>query len=47
MLRRANLWHAVATEFARVSFGLPAGTGPAAAAVRTASLGEAGQVTLV
>jgi dienelactone hydrolase len=47
MLRRANLWHAVAAEFARVSFGLPAGPGPAAAAVRTASLGEAGQVTLV
>src|SRR5690348_586581 len=33
MLRRANLWHAVAAEFARVSFGLAAGPGPAAAAV--------------
>jgi alpha-beta hydrolase superfamily lysophospholipase len=30
MLRRAKLWHAVAAEFARVSFGLPAGPGPAA-----------------
>jgi hypothetical protein len=47
MLRRANLWHAVAAEFARVSFGLPAGPGPAAAAVRTAKAGEAGHITLV
>jgi len=34
MLRRADLWHAIAAEFARVAFGLPAGPGPAAAAVR-------------
>jgi hypothetical protein len=47
MLRRANLWHAVAAEFARVSFGLPAGRGPAAAAVRVAMAGEADQITLV
>lgn len=47
MLRRANLWHAVAAEFARVSFGLPAGPGPAAAAVRAASASEAGRITLV
>jgi pimeloyl-ACP methyl ester carboxylesterase len=44
MLRRANLWHAIAAEFARVSFGLPAGSGPAAAAVRAA---RAGRTTLV
>lgn len=37
MLRRAGLWHAIAAEFARMSFGLPAGPGPAAAAVRTAA----------
>lgn len=47
MLRRANLWHAVAAEFARVSFGLPAGPGSAAAAVREASASEAGRITLV
>jgi len=47
MLRRANIWHAVAAEFARVSFGLAAGPGPAAAAVRTARVGEAGQITVV
>lgn len=37
MLRRAGLWHAIAAEFARMSFGLPAGPGPAAAAVRAAA----------
>jgi dienelactone hydrolase len=37
MLRRAPLWHAIAAEFARLTFGLPPGTGPAAAAVRAAS----------
>ena len=37
MLRRASLWHAVAAEFARLSFGLPAGPGPAAAAVHAVS----------
>jgi pimeloyl-ACP methyl ester carboxylesterase len=42
MLRRAGLWHAVAAEFARLSFGLPAGSGPAAAAVRAASAGAGG-----
>jgi predicted esterase len=47
MLRRASLWHAVAAEFARLSFGLPAGPGPAAAAVRAASAGPAGRVTPV
>jgi dienelactone hydrolase len=47
MLRRANLWHEVAAEFARVSFGLPAGPGPTAAAVRTAKAGEADHITLV
>ena len=47
MLRRANLWHAVAAEFARVSFGLPAGPGPAAAAVRAARAGEADRITAV
>jgi len=47
MLRRANIWHAIAAEFARVSLGLPAGPGRAAAAVQTAGVGEAGQITLV
>ncbi len=36
MLRRAGLWHAIAAEFARMSFGLPAGPGPDAAVVRAA-----------
>jgi dienelactone hydrolase len=45
MLYRAHLWHAIAAEFARLSFGLPAGSGPAAAAVR--ATGEAGQITAV
>jgi predicted esterase len=39
MLRRAGLWHAIAAEFALLSFGLPAGPGPAAAAVRSAGTG--------
>jgi alpha-beta hydrolase superfamily lysophospholipase len=47
MLRRVNVWHAVAAEFARVSFGLPAGPGPAAAAVRDTRVGEADRITLV
>ena len=47
MLRRVNVWHAVAAEFARVSFGLPAGPGPAAAAVRAARADEADPITLV
>jgi hypothetical protein len=45
MLRRAALWHAIAAEFARLSFGLPAGPGPAAAAVRAAGAGDAGWIT--
>jgi hypothetical protein len=47
MIRRASLWHAIAAEFARLSFGLPAGPGPAAAAVRAASASEAGRITPV
>jgi dienelactone hydrolase len=47
MVRRVNVWHAVAAEFARVSFGLPAGPGPAAAAVRATGAGEADRITLV
>jgi pimeloyl-ACP methyl ester carboxylesterase len=39
MLRRAGLWHALAAEFARVSFGLPLGTGEAAAALAAAAAG--------
>ena len=45
MLRRAPLWHAIAAEFTRVSFGLPGGTGEAAAAI-TASARGARMVTL-
>jgi|SRR5579872_494682 len=45
MLRRASLWHAIAAEFARLSFGLPAGPGPAAAAVRAPAAGQAGGIT--
>jgi dienelactone hydrolase len=45
MLRRAALWHAIAAEFARASFGLPAGTGPAAAAI-SASARKATMITL-
>jgi pimeloyl-ACP methyl ester carboxylesterase len=45
MLRRALLWHAVAVEFTRASFGLPVGTGEAAAAM-TASARGAKMVTL-
>jgi pimeloyl-ACP methyl ester carboxylesterase len=37
MIRRAPLWHAIAAEFARLCFGLPAGPGPAGVAVRTAT----------
>ena len=33
MLRRARLWHAIAAEFARAAFGLPAGDRALAAAV--------------
>jgi pimeloyl-ACP methyl ester carboxylesterase len=39
MLRRALLWHSLAAEFARVSFGLPAGGGEAAAALAAATRG--------
>jgi dienelactone hydrolase len=46
MLRRAGLWHAIAAEFARLSFGLPAGPGPAAAAVRPAATGTPARITL-
>jgi pimeloyl-ACP methyl ester carboxylesterase len=45
MLRRALLWHAIAAEFTRVSFGLPLGTGEAAAAI-TASARGAKMITL-
>jgi predicted esterase len=47
MLRRATLWHAIAAEFARLSFGLPAGPGPAAAAIRPAEPSLPDQITLV
>lgn len=47
MLRRARLWHAISAEFTRLSFGLPAGQGPAAAAVRTAATSEVGRTTPV
>jgi pimeloyl-ACP methyl ester carboxylesterase len=47
MLRRANVWHAIAAEFARVSFGLPAGSGLAADAIRTAANDRSGQVTSI
>jgi dienelactone hydrolase len=47
MLRRASLWHAIAAEFARVSFGLPAGPEPAAAAVRADGAGDADRIMLV
>jgi Alpha/beta hydrolase family len=45
MLRRAPLWHALAAEFTRGCFGLPEGTGEAAAAITAASRG-ARMVTL-
>jgi pimeloyl-ACP methyl ester carboxylesterase len=45
MLRRALLWHAIAAEFTRLAFGLPLGTGEAAAAI-TASGRGAKLVTL-
>jgi alpha-beta hydrolase superfamily lysophospholipase len=47
MLRRANLWHAIAAEFARLSFGLPAGTGPAVAAIRGPGVAGVGLTTPV
>jgi hypothetical protein len=47
MMRRAGLWHAIAAGFARLSSGLPAGPGPAAAAVRAAGSGDAGWITRV
>ena len=46
MLRRARLWHAIAAEFSRVSFGLSAETGAAAAAVAAPSSGP-GAITVV
>jgi pimeloyl-ACP methyl ester carboxylesterase len=45
MLRRAGLWHALAAQFARVSFGLPADPVPAAAAL-TATAARATLITL-
>jgi pimeloyl-ACP methyl ester carboxylesterase len=39
MLRRAPLWHSIAAEFSRVAFGLPIGTGEAAAAIAAAKRG--------
>jgi pimeloyl-ACP methyl ester carboxylesterase len=39
MLRRAPLWHSIAAEFSRVAFGLPIGTGEAAAAIAAANRG--------
>ncbi|TVZ01193.1 alpha/beta fold hydrolase [Trebonia kvetii] len=45
MIRRALLWHGIAAQFTRVSFGLPAGGGEAAAAI-TASARGAKMVTL-
>jgi len=46
MIRRALLWHAIAAEFARASFGLPAGSGEAAVAITTASARRAKMVSL-
>jgi hypothetical protein len=45
MLRRAPLWHGLAAEFSRASFGLPAGVGEAGAAITAAGRG-ATMVTL-
>jgi len=45
LIRRAPLWHAIAAEFTRVSFGLPAGGGEAASALGAAARG-ATMVTL-
>ncbi len=45
MIRRAPLWHAIAAEFSRVSFGLPAGGGEAGVALGAAARGAA-MVTL-
>jgi dienelactone hydrolase len=45
MIRRALLWHGIAAQFTRVSFGLPAGGGEAAVAI-TASARGAKMVTL-
>jgi hypothetical protein len=39
MLWRAPLWHAIAAEFTRVSFGFPGGTGEAAVAVAASARG--------
>ena len=49
MLRRARLWHAIAAEFSRVSFGLSPDTGAAAtaAAAVAAPSGEPGVITVV
>lgn len=46
MLWRARLWHAIAAEFTRVSFGLSLGTGAAAAAIAVPSR-EPSAITLV
>jgi dienelactone hydrolase len=45
MIRRAVLWHAIAAEFTRASFGLPAGSGEAAVAISASGRG-AKMVTL-
>jgi predicted alpha/beta-hydrolase family hydrolase len=45
MLRRAPLWHSIAAEFSRASFGLPVGAGEAGAAITAAERG-ATMVTL-
>jgi dienelactone hydrolase len=37
MLRRALLWHALAAQFTRASFGLPGGTGEASVAMAAAA----------
>jgi dienelactone hydrolase len=39
MVRRALLWHALAAEFARASFGLPGGVGEAAVALAATAAG--------
>jgi hypothetical protein len=49
MLRRARLWHAIAAEFSRVSFGLSPDMAKAAAAAAAvaAPSGEPGVITVV
>lgn len=47
MLRRASLWHAIAAEFVRISFGLTARPGPAADAIRAGGSDSSGGVALI